>query len=95
MLLTQVSSLLGYDAVPMGECFPTLWTVILPSFWLSGNWMRMLGLLDPEDDDSHIRNYLPIAQNHVPQEQIFHDTAVRTSNPTCYLFQFCVLHVHI
>jgi hypothetical protein len=26
---------------------------------------------------------------------IFHNTAVRTSNPTCYLFQFCVLHVHI
>ena len=95
MLLPQVPSILGYDAVPLGEWFPTLWKIIMPSFWLSGSWMRMPGLLDPEDEGSQIRNYLPIAQHHMPQDIIFHNTAVRTSNPTCYLYQFCVLHVYI
>jgi hypothetical protein len=38
--------------------------------------MRMLGLLDPEDEGSRIRNYLLTAQHHMSQDLIFHNNAV-------------------
>ena len=46
------------------------WTVLMPSFWLSGSWMRPLGLLDPEDEGSRIGNFLPTAWHHATRPDL-------------------------